>query len=261
MLSITIDDAVYSAEPGMTVLEVLRAHRIPIPTLCYHPALKPSGSCRLCAVEVAGPSGRQLTMLSCILKVKEGLAIRTTGERVDQARLKAFRRLLQMAPQSVSIRRLAETYHIDLGPPPDGCIRCRLCVRVCNEIVGAGALKMEKREGKNMVVPADGNCIGCGTCANLCPTRVIHMEDADNVRTLSIRGEIIGRHPLERCEGCGKLYATAKFLQHINRRVTPHPDVKEHHRYCPTCAKIFSDRIRSFRERKHPLPAGPVRQD
>jgi bidirectional [NiFe] hydrogenase diaphorase subunit len=61
------------------------------------------------------------------------------------------------------------------------------------------------------VVPIPDACIGCGTCANLCPTQVIKVEDLENVRTISIRDEVIGRHPLETCEGCGKRFATPKF--------------------------------------------------
>jgi Fe-S-cluster-containing hydrogenase component 2 len=106
---------------------------------------------------------------------------------------------------------------------------------------------MEKRNGQNFVVPVEAQCIGCGTCANLCPTRVIAVDDRDNVRTISIRGEVIGRHPLNRCEGCGRLYATPRFLEHVHQRTSPHPDVKHLHKYCPTCAKLFSDRIESVR--------------
>ncbi len=250
MVTITIDDREYQAEEGMSVLDVARAHGIPIPTLCYHPSLRPSGSCRLCAVEVPGrATGRQVTMLACILKVKDKLAIQTHSEAVQRARTRAFRNLLQMAPQAKSIIALAKSYGIDPGPPPDGCVRCRLCVRVCKEIVGPGALKVEKREGMNYVVPIEGLCIGCGTCANICPTNVILVKDQDDVRTISIRDEIIGRHPLERCEGCGKLFATPKFLEHIHQRTSAHTDVKSHHKYCPTCAKLFSDRIKSFSDR------------
>ena len=60
------------AEEGLTVLDVARKNGIHIPTLCYHPALKPSGSCKLCAVEVQNSSGRSMVLLSCVLKVKEG---------------------------------------------------------------------------------------------------------------------------------------------------------------------------------------------
>ncbi len=245
MVKVTIDGNEVEVGEGTTVLESLRSLDIKVPTLCYHPALRPSGSCKLCAVEVKSSLGRSSLLLSCVLKVKEGLIISTQGEAIQRARAKAFKDLIQMAPHAISIRRLAEEHGVDLGPPPDGCIRCRLCIRVCKEIVGAGALKMEKREGKNFVAPLAGLCIGCGTCTNVCPTDAIRMEEKDGVRTILIRDEIIGRHILEKCEACGKLFATEKFLRHVRGRVGPHPDVKEHHLYCPTCAKLFSDRIKA----------------
>jgi predicted molibdopterin-dependent oxidoreductase YjgC len=247
MPKIIIDDQQYEAEDGMTVLQVARANGFQIPTLCYHPSLKPSGSCRLCAVEVPGrATGKRVAMLACVLKVKEGLVVKTSGEAVTRARTRALKNLLQMAPQSRAILELARAYDIDPGPPPDGCVRCRLCVRVCNEIVGPGALKMEKIDGRNYVVPIAGRCIGCATCANICPTDIIKVDDHENVRTISIRDEVIGKHPLMRCEGCGKLYATPKFLDHIHKRTITHTDVKTSHHYCPTCAKLFSDRVKSF---------------
>ena len=249
MTTITIDGKAYEVEEGQTALEAARANQIEIPTLCYHPALKPSGSCKLCAVEVTGRSGRQIAMLSCILKVKDGLEIKTTGPIVAAARTKAFKRLLQLAPQSARLRQMAEAHGVDyLGPPPDGCLRCRLCVRVCKEIVGAGALKMKKVEGVSFVVPEPDRCIGCGTCANICPTDAIRVEDHENVRSVMIRDELIGKHPLERCEGCGRWFAPTRFMDYIHRRTEPHPHVKEEHAYCPTCAKLFSDRTRAVSE-------------
>jgi predicted molibdopterin-dependent oxidoreductase YjgC len=248
-IQIIINGEQFPASEGQSVLEVARRNAIHIPTLCFHPALKPSGACKLCAVEVVGPSGRQVAMLACILKARDGLKVATTGDVVQKARTRAFMNLARTAPQSNLIRRLAEENGIDLGSPPDGCIRCRLCVRVCKEVVGAGALTMEKRAGVNTVVPVEGRCIGCGTCANLCPTKIIQVEDCNNVRTIAIRDEIIGRHPLERCQGCGKLYATAKFVAFTEKRVSPHPLQKEQHHYCATCAKLFSDRLRTLRDR------------
>ena len=246
MDAIEIDGIKYETQEGQTVLEVLKENRLNIPTLCYHPALKPSGSCKLCAVEVAGrASGKPITLLACRLKVSKGLKVKTTGELVERSRTRAFRDLLRMAPQSPAVISLAEKYGLHSGAPPDGCIRCRLCIRVCKEIVGPSALQMEKRNGQNFVVPIDGKCIGCGTCSNICPTDVIHVENQENVRTITIRDEIIGRHSLERCEGCGRLYATHRFLEHIHERTLTHTDVKTHHNYCPTCAKLFSDRVKS----------------
>ncbi len=246
MVKVTIDGENLEAEDGSTFLAVARSRGISIPTLCYHPALKPSGSCKLCAVEITSKAGHPITMLSCALRVKDGMSVRTQSELVNKVRARAFRDLLEMAPQAIAIRKMAEEYGVDLDPPPDGCIRCRLCIRVCKEIVGAGALKMEKRQDRNFVVTAENFCIGCGTCVNICPTGVIRLEDLDGVRTISIRDEVIGRHILECCEACGKSFATQRFIKHIEERTLHHPDVKEHHQYCPTCAKLFSGRIKSL---------------
>jgi predicted molibdopterin-dependent oxidoreductase YjgC len=248
MVRITIDSKPYEAEEDSTVLEVARRNGIAIPTLCYHPALKPAASCRLCVVEVPGRSGRTGTMLACVLKVRDGLMVRTDTDRVRQARAAAFDKLLQMAPQSVHLRELARHHGLDPGPAPDGCVRCRLCIRVCAEVVGAGALKMGKRDGRNLVVPRAGQCIGCGTCVNICPTSVIELRDEGNVRTISIRDEVIGRHPLTRCEGCGKYYATDRFVHLLEERTAPHPQTKTHHNYCANCAKLFSDRLTTVRD-------------
>ena len=250
MIQITIDDQRYDVEADQTLLEALRANRFEVPTLCYHPALTPSGTCKLCAVIVRRrTSGRKNTMLACIVKARDQMVVETRGEMVEQARTSAMKRLLLMAPQSKALYALAEKFQIDVGSPPDGCIRCALCIRVCKEVVGPGALIMEKKGGRYFVVPVEGACIGCGTCANICPTKVIQVADVENVRTISIRSEVIGKHSLERCEGCGRLYATVKYLDHIHDRTETHVEVKALHHYCPTCTKLFSDRIKSVTQR------------
>ena len=250
MINMTIDDRKISAREGQTVLEAAKENHIRIPHLCYHPALKPSGSCKLCGVEVASPAGKHVVMLSCILKVKENLDVRTDSELVLAHRKKAFNTLLQMAPDAGRIRDLAREWGVSVAPLPDGCIRCRLCIRVCNEIVKAKALKMITDETGSRVMPEPGRCIGCGTCANLCPTRLIKVRDQDSVRTISIRDEIIGQLPLERCEGCGNLYATETFLAHVRESMAGHPDSKDHRRICPSCIKLMSGRAVTEKKKK-----------
>ncbi len=58
----------------------------------------------------------------------------------------------------------------------DKCILCGLCVRVCDEIMGAGALGLIDRGFDTIVKPAfnlplkDTSCISCGQCVSVCPT-------------------------------------------------------------------------------------------
>jgi bidirectional [NiFe] hydrogenase diaphorase subunit len=243
MIRFTLNDQVIESDAGTTVLQAARQCGLNIPTLCYHPALKPSGACKLCAVEVTGAAGRTVIMLSCLLRVKEGMIVRSDTPFVHQARSAAIERLYAMAPMSPRIHETAALLGIALPLMPDGCIRCRLCIRVCKEIVGQEALRMEKVAGRDQVAPVAGRCIGCGTCANLCPTQAIRIMDQGGVRMIRIRDEIIGQHPLERCQGCGKFYATERQVQFVEHRTAPHAHVKVPHHYCPTCAKLFSDRL------------------
>lgn len=243
-MRIVIDDHPIDTREGATVLNAAREDGIHIPTLCHHPALTPSGSCRLCAVELLdGTSEQSVMLLACAAKVREGMRLRTHGERVVQARTKAFQRLIAMAPTSRRLREMAEQEGISLPPVPDGCILCRLCIRVCKQVVGREALTMVSTGQGQRVVSIPGRCIGCGTCANLCPTQVITISDTYDIRTIRLRGEELGQHPLERCKGCGKFYATVQQVLLSERRIAPHPQLKHHHKYCPTCAKLFSDRL------------------
>jgi len=246
MAVVTVDGKKLEMREDRPLLQSLREYDIGVPALCYHPALSPAGACKLCVVELLETNKPPQIKLSCILRPKPEMEIRTSTELVQRARSNAFHSLLKLAPESKTIRNLASEYGIDLGPAPDECIRCRLCIRACKEIVGANALTLEKRNGIPYVVPREDNpCIGCGTCANLCPTKAIAIQDMDDIRVISIRDEVISKNPLARCEACGRRFATQKFLARVDQKTEDHPHLKERHLYCPTCAKLFSTRIRS----------------
>jgi bidirectional [NiFe] hydrogenase diaphorase subunit len=253
MITIQVNGRDLQAPEGEALLKVLQSAGIRIPALCFHPALKTAtGVCRLCTVEVTLPGKAPEAKRACLIKTAPGLAVQTESVAVQAAREKAMRSLLKQAPQSERLIWLAREFGIRIDPAPDGCIRCLLCERVCREIVGAGALRLGKRDGKRLIGPVEGRCIGCGTCANICPTHVIAVIDEESVRTIFIREELIGRHPLATCEGCGRRFATPRFLEVAHERaVDHHPDVKDHHRWCPECAKRLSPRVSGALTRRY----------
>ncbi|WP_054696608.1 FAD-dependent oxidoreductase [Syntrophomonas palmitatica] len=66
--------------------------------------------------------------------------------------------------------------HAFIMNEPGKCIFCSLCIRTCDEVVGAGALGLVRRGFETMVQPEFGlplqqtACISCGQCVANCPT-------------------------------------------------------------------------------------------
>ena len=58
---------------------------------------------------------------------------------------------------------------------PNKCILCGLCVRVCDEVMGVGALGLVHRGFDTVVKPnlekplAESGCVSCGQCVSVCP--------------------------------------------------------------------------------------------
>src|SRR5437762_13200316 len=82
MPKITLNDQTYDAPPGKTIIQLADEVGIEIPRYCYHPDIGIEGSCRMCLVEV-----EKLPKLvpSCATPITEGMVVRTTTPRVQQA--------------------------------------------------------------------------------------------------------------------------------------------------------------------------------
>lgn len=58
---------------------------------------------------------------------------------------------------------------------PNKCILCGLCVRVCDEVMGVGALGLVNRGFDTVALPTlekplkESGCVSCGTCVSTCP--------------------------------------------------------------------------------------------
>lgn len=183
MVSLVIDGKRVGAFEGETLLQVAQRVGIWIPTLCYHPSLRPYGACRVCVVEVEGKEKSRL-VVSCAYPVKDGLVVWTDSERVREARKKALEVLFSRSPHIPALEELAD--RLGVARPKesglDGCVLCGLCVRCCEEIAKAGVLIFMGKGDERKVMTAQSEepsslCIGCGGCAYLCPTGYISLKD------------------------------------------------------------------------------------
>jgi len=89
-VNFTIDGLKVKARKGETIIQAALRNGIYIPHLCYHPDLKPSGSCRLCLVE--NKEGRIIT--SCENQPAEGMELFTTSPKLDDAKITVARLLV-----------------------------------------------------------------------------------------------------------------------------------------------------------------------
>jgi formate dehydrogenase major subunit len=72
--------------------------------------------------------------------------------------------------------RKVENNHPFIVREPDKCILCGLCIRVCDEVMGIGALGLVDRGFDTIAQPEfdlplnQTGCISCGQCVSVCPT-------------------------------------------------------------------------------------------
>jgi bidirectional [NiFe] hydrogenase diaphorase subunit len=194
MINLTINGTKVRAEEGSTILEVARFYGIDIPTLCYHDELTPYGACRLCMVEVDDGKRTRLGT-SCLYPVKEGIVVRTHSKRLIEGRRLMLELLLARCPNSKTLQDLACKMGLEqvrFQIKNENCILCGLCVRMCAEQMGSGAIGFVGRgQDREVATPfhmASEICRNCGACMYICP-----------VVELQCRG---AKSPGELCNSC-----------------------------------------------------------
>ena len=224
MVTLNINGREVQAEGEATILEVAQGNNIHIPTLCNNEAVDPYGACRLCMVEITTVGGREKLVASCLYPAEEGLVVRTDSERIAGIRRTIIELLLARCPDSEVIQDMAGKLGVGearfkLQDGNKKCILCALCARVCQEVVGVSAISLANRGvERELTTPFDEDfseaCIGCGSCAFICPTHAITMEDSAGTRLVKWPHNQM-EFKLKKCEVCGTYWAPEKQIEHI----------------------------------------------
>lgn len=244
MPTVTIDDKPCQAQTGESILEVARRNGVWIPTLCHHPALEPYASCRMCVVEI-DRGGWWQVVTSCNYPIRRDLTVRVNSERAVRDRQGVMQLLLARSPESPELRQLAARMGVAASPYPKvteaqrNCILCGLCVRVCEERIGASAISLVGRGVERSVAApfriASEDCIGCGACAAICPvgTIVVRMHE-EEVEISPFKTRV----KLDRCAECGRPVASELVAQTLARRSGPTlVEMLAHEKLCARCKR------------------------
>lgn len=207
MIHLTINGKPVEVLEGSTIMEAAEASGIRVPSLCHMKHVHQYGSCRICVVEVEGMKNLQA---SCMVKVREGMKVKTHSPKVLEARKVLYELLLSNHSRdclncsrnlSCELQALGNELdvtesrfegvvsegHVDISPSitrdTSKCILCRRCVTACAEIQKVGAIQAQNRGFDTMVSPAMGlplnstSCAMCGQCTIVCPTGALKETD------------------------------------------------------------------------------------
>ncbi len=189
-------------------MEACRSIGVQVPHLCYHPALKVVGSCRLCKVEVVRNDRRWID-ISCKLEVADGMEIFTDSPAVVKARRMTLEFLLANHPLDCPVCdeagecKLQDFYFQyalhdsrmievktrkhkaqDVGPSIvlDGerCVLCSRCVRFLADITHTfelGIFGMGSREELSVKPGGRLDNEYAGNVVDICPVGALTDKD------------------------------------------------------------------------------------
>ena len=252
-LKIRIDNKEVEAVPGMTILQAAETAGISIPTLCHHKDFVPTGSCRICVVELEG-AGRLVG--SCHTPAAAGMVVHTRSPKVLSARRATIELLLagHTGPCVMDLRASQCDLHniasdLEVGPPRfrvkrprfypiedvspyihrdlSKCILCSRCISACNELAGKRVFGTGYRAFHSKVIvdtdiPLNKDfCKDCYLCVEYCPTSALSKAKKPEDKKRGRKMASASSRPQARDPKTGELLPMLKKAQERSRYVSP----------------------------------------
>jgi [NiFe] hydrogenase diaphorase moiety small subunit len=199
----TIDGKRIPFTPGQTILQAAMDAGYYIPYLCYHPDLKPHGSCKVCSVNIG-----ERTVSSCTTLAQDGLSVESEIASLHEERLSLIRMLFvegnhfcpsceksgncQLQATAYDMKMMSPHYpqffpnrpvdasHPDFLLDTNRCILCSLCVRASRDVDGKNVFGLSGRGiHTRLIVNAasgklgDTNFSADDKAAHVCPVGAI----------------------------------------------------------------------------------------
>ncbi len=191
-IDIIINNTPVSVVKGTMLINAIQEAKFSVPTLCRNKNLTPTGSCRLCVVEIE-QNGTKKIVTSCNYPVREAIKVETESEKVKEHRKVLAGMYLGRWPNVPLVKAIAKRCGVTEAPEytssitdsnTKACILCGMCVNACDEFIMERIIDFAGRGiNRHLTMPfgqVDPHCVGCTSCAYVCPTKALEIVDDMN---------------------------------------------------------------------------------
>jgi len=201
--SFTLDGKTIPFKPGQTILQAANDAGHYLPYLCFHPDLKPHGSCKVCSVTIG-----ERVIASCTTLAQHGMVVESDTAMLHEERMSLLQMLFvegnhfcpsceksgncQLQATAYDMKMMSQHYpqffpnrevdasHPDFLLDTNRCILCALCVRASRDIDGKNVFGLSGRGiHTRLIVNAasgklgDTNFSAHDKAAHVCPVGAI----------------------------------------------------------------------------------------